>query len=104
MKERYDVTGMSCASCSAHVEKAVAGLSGMNVCQVNLLTNSMSVDYDPAVCSRDAVIGAVEHAGYGAVLHEEEASSGQSPAALSAGEKKGRNIAKEELENMKKLT
>lgn len=102
MKERYDVTGMSCASCSAHVEKAVAGLPGMKVCQVNLLTNSMAVEYDPAVCSSETVIGAVEHAGYGAVLHEDRAEQpGQGPAALSAGEKKGRNIAQEELQNMR---
>ena len=63
MKE-YNVTGMSCAACSARVEKAVRALSGVSYCSVNLLTNSMSVEgADDA-----SVISAVEAAGYGASL------------------------------------
>ena len=42
MKKKFDVMGMSCAACKAHVEKAVSKLSGMNECNVNLLSNSMS--------------------------------------------------------------
>lgn len=63
--KQYNVTGMSCASCVARVEKAVNKVEGVTSCSVNLLTNSMSVDGD--VNSSD-VISAVEKAGYGASL------------------------------------
>lgn len=63
--KQYNVTGMSCASCVARVEKAVNKVDGVTSCSVNLLTNSMSVDGD--VKSSD-VISAVEKAGYGATL------------------------------------
>lgn len=63
--KQYNVTGMSCASCVARVEKAVNKVEGVTSCSVNLLTNSMSVDGD--VKSSD-VINAVEKAGYGASL------------------------------------
>lgn len=63
--KQYNVTGMSCASCVARVEKAVNKVEGITSCSVNLLTNSMSVDGD--VKSSD-VISAVEKAGYGASL------------------------------------
>lgn len=63
--KQYNVTGMSCASCVARVEKAVNKVDGVTSCSVNLLTNSMSVDGD--VKSSD-VIRAVEKAGYGASL------------------------------------
>ena len=61
--ERYDVTGMSCAACSARVEKAVLAVPGVTGCAVNLLTNSMGVEGTAAPA---AVIAAVEAAGYGA--------------------------------------
>lgn len=60
--EKYDVTGMTCAACSARVEKAVKGVAGVKSCAVNLLTNSMMVE---GGTSAD-IIGAVEKAGYGA--------------------------------------
>lgn len=65
--KQYNVTGMSCASCVARVEKAVNKVDGVTSCSVNLLTNSMSVDGD--VKSSD-VISAVEKAGYGATLKD----------------------------------
>ena len=61
--EQYTVTGMSCAACSARVEKAVAGLEGVESCSVSLLTNSMAVEGSAAP---EAVVAAVEAAGYGA--------------------------------------
>ncbi len=61
--KQYDITGMSCAACSARVEKTVSALPGVKTCSVNLLTNSMSVD---GSISDDEVIAAVERAGYGA--------------------------------------
>ena len=62
--EQYQVTGMSCAACSARVEKAVSAVPGVSACSVSLLTNSMGVEgtADPA-----AIVAAVEAAGYGAV-------------------------------------
>lgn len=48
MKQKYDVTGMTCSACSAHVEKAVCEVDGVKNCSVSLLTNSMTVEYDGA--------------------------------------------------------
>ena len=70
--ERYNVTGMSCAACSARVEKAVSSVEGVCSCSVNLLTNSMSVD---GTASNANIIAAVEAAGYGATLKTESATS-----------------------------
>lgn len=61
--EQYDVTGMSCAACSARVEKAVSKVPGVTACSVSLLTNSMGVE---GAVSAEDVIKAVEEAGYGA--------------------------------------
>ncbi len=63
--QKYDVTGMSCAACSARVEKAVNSVDGVSSCAVNLLTNSMSVEGN---ASPDTIINAVKNAGYGASL------------------------------------
>lgn len=63
--EKYDVTGMSCAACSARVDKAVRKIAGVSEVSVNLLMNSMLVSYDNPVTQAD-IIAAVEKAGYGA--------------------------------------
>ena len=63
--KQYNVTGMSCAACSARVEKAVGKVPGVENCSVSLLTNSMGVEGTATV---DEVIAAVEAAGYGATL------------------------------------
>ena len=70
--DKYLVTGMSCAACQSHVEKAVNGVEGVACCNVSLLTNSMSVtgSADP-----EAIIKAIEDAGYGASLETKTASS-----------------------------
>ncbi len=70
--QQYNITGMSCAACSARVEKAVCGLSGVKVCNVNLLTNSMSVEGE---ISAHEVINAVQKAGYGAELRSSKSHS-----------------------------
>ena len=70
--EQYNVTGMSCAACSARVEKAVSKVPGVTSCSVSLLTNSMGVE---GTASPDEIIAAVEEAGYGA--SEKGASSGR---------------------------
>ncbi|MBE5763086.1 MAG: heavy metal translocating P-type ATPase [Clostridiales bacterium] len=66
--EKYDVKGMSCAACSARVEKAVSNVDGVSSCAVNLLTNSMVVD---GTASAEEIIKAVENAGYGASIHKD---------------------------------
>ena len=71
--KQYTVTGMSCAACSARVEKAVSKVPGVTSCSVSLLTNSMGVDGD---VSEQAVISAVEEAGYGAAPKGQGISEG----------------------------
>ena len=63
---KYDVTGMSCAACQARVEKTVSQLNGVKSCSVNLLSNSMAVEYDENVINDDSIIKSVIGAGYGA--------------------------------------
>ncbi len=67
--KQYTVTGMSCAACSARVEKAVSAVPGVTACSVNLLTHSMAVD---GTATDEAVAAAVEAAGYGASPRREE--------------------------------
>ena len=66
MKQKFDVTGMTCSACSAHVEKAVCKLEGVRTVQVNLLSNSMQVEYDEGVLSAEGISSAVGQAGYAA--------------------------------------
>lgn len=78
--EQYFVTGMSCAACQARVEKAVSKVPGVTGCSVSLLTNSMGVE---GSASSQAIISAVEAAGYGASLKTSAKTAGN---AASAGE------------------
>ncbi|MBR1781872.1 MAG: heavy metal translocating P-type ATPase [Oscillospiraceae bacterium] len=68
MKQKFDITGMSCAACQAHVEKAVNALDGVSA-QVNLLANSMVAEYDESKVSAQDICAAVAKAGYGASVH-----------------------------------
>ena len=80
MKQKFSVTGMSCSACSAHVEKSVKKLEGIEEVQVNLLSNSMEVEYQPEKITADKIIQAVEHAGYGASL------AGEGKRSLPSGQ------------------
>ncbi len=97
-KQRFDITGMTCSACSARVEKTVSNLEGVAEANVNLLKNSMSVAFDNSVISEDAIIAAVQKAGYGAALHageldaENSAGKGPDPIALEMQEMKARLI------------
>ncbi|MBQ8955176.1 MAG: heavy metal translocating P-type ATPase, partial [Clostridia bacterium] len=75
--EQYNVTGMSCAACSARVEKAVSNVPGVTSCSVSLLTNSMGVE---GTASPQAIISAVERAGYGASVKRAEAAASAASA------------------------
>lgn len=77
--QQYNVTGMSCAACSARVEKAVSKLAGVESCSVSLLTNSMGVE---GTASQSEVIAAVEAAGYGASVKGREAEQGASAPGM----------------------
>ena len=74
MKQKFDITGMTCSACSAHVEKSVSKTPGVKAVTVNLLSNNMQVEYDETAATDDTIIHAVEKAGYGASLHS---ASGQ---------------------------
>ena len=80
--EQYTVTGMSCAACSARVEKAVSAVEGVSACSVSLLTNSMGVE---GTASPEAIVAAVEAAGYGAAPKgaEKKVSSAAEEDALA---------------------
>ncbi|MFQ9511875.1 MAG: heavy metal translocating P-type ATPase, partial [Lachnospiraceae bacterium] len=69
MKQKFNVTGMTCSSCQAHVEKSVAKLHGVDEVTVNLLSNNMNVSFDETQTNTDQIIAAVESAGYGASVY-----------------------------------
>ena len=81
--EQYNVTGMSCAACSARVEKAVSKVPGVTSCSVSLLTNSMGVE---GTASPTDIIAAVEEAGYGASEKGAPAAGGKQQTSLAAAE------------------
>ena len=64
-KEKYNVIGMTCSACQAHVDKAVREMNGINCVNVNLLSNSMDVEFDENIVSESDIFKAVENAGYG---------------------------------------
>ncbi len=75
--EKYNIIGMACSACAAHLDKSVRKLDGVQDVAVNLLTNSMSVDFDEKVLSSQDIINSVKDAGYSAFLiqHEKTATS-----------------------------
>ena len=82
-QDKFDVGGMTCAACQAHVDRAVSKLDGVQSVAVNLLAGSMLVDYDPAQVSPDDICTAVDRAGYSASpisAGTDAASSGSSQA------------------------
>ena len=74
MKQNYDVSGMTCSACSAHVEKSVRKLPGVQDVSVNLLQNRMQVKYNEGELTDKEIVEAVEKAGYGAALSHTSAS------------------------------
>ncbi len=89
IKKKFDVTGMNCSACSAHVEKSVAKLNGIANVNVNLLSNSMTVQYDEDGLDEEAIIKAVQNAGYNAFVQtgkREAAAQNSKPADDTANE------------------
>ena len=91
MKQTFNVTGMTCSACSAHVEKAVGKVEGVSSVSVNLLSNNMQVAYDEAAVSPEAIISAVVSAGYGASLPQRAGAAKAAPQRedVMAGELQG---------------
>lgn len=103
MKERFDVTGMTCSACSSHVEKSVGKLTGVEHVSVNLLTNSMQVEFDENKLDTAGIIKAVEDAGYGAAVKDEHAKSGAKTSGQSGSqENNGLSAVEQNVKNMKK--
>ena len=76
--EQYTVTGMSCAACSARVEKAVSGVKGVTSCSVSLLTNSMGVE---GTADAEEIIAAVRNAGYDAAIKKRNPERNTRPSS-----------------------
>lgn len=103
MKERFDVTGMTCSACSSHVEKSVGKLTGVENVSVNLLTNSMQVEFDENKLDTAGIIKAVEDAGYGAAVKDEHAKFGAKTSGQSGSqENNGLSAVEQNVKNMKK--
>ena len=103
MKERFDVTGMTCSACSSHVEKSVGKLTGVENVSVNLLTNSMQVEFDENKLDTAGIIKAVEDAGYGAAVKDGHAKSGIKTSGQSdSQENSGLSAVEQNVKNMKK--
>lgn len=105
-KIKFNITGMTCSACSSHVQRAVKKLEGAAEVQVNLLTNSMSVNYDEAILGTDKIIEAVEKAGYGASLADSlknSSSNKNSAGGKTSGTRSFQNdAAKLERDKIKK--
>ena len=103
MKERFDVAGMTCSACSSHVEKSVGKLTGVENVSVNLLTNSMQVEFDENKLDTAGIIKAVEDAGYGAAVKDGHAKSGTKTSGQSdSQENSGLSAVEQNVKNMKK--
>lgn len=84
--QKFDITGMTCSACSAHVEKSVRKLPGIASVNVNLLTNSMMVAYDHQVLDDGRIIKAVADAGYGASVHGAQKAAAKNDAVSAANQ------------------
>lgn len=92
-KEKFDVTGMTCSACAARVQRAVEKVAGTQEVAVNLLTNSMQLKYDEAMTSPEAIIAAVEQAGYGAsVTGKEKEAMRQGATTEKVADKQAKEI------------
>ena len=70
-EEKYDISGMHCAACSASVERVTRKLPGVARSEVNLTTGIMTIAYDESQCTQEQIVAKVEKAGFGAALHLE---------------------------------
>lgn len=103
MVGKFDVTGMTCSACSAHVEKSVSKLEGVDKVSVNLLTNSMQAEYNEDIVNENDIINAVISAGYGASV-KGSAQTGNSTGKTTSGSQDSvGDIYKKNIESMKNV-
>ena len=95
--EKFEVGGMTCAACQAHVDKAVRGVAGVSDVTVNLLSGSMTVDYDEGSVSVEDICRAVDRAGYSAASQDAGASA---PSGAGAGASASRTALKSPTEKL----
>ena len=91
MKQKFDVTGMTCSACSAHVEKSVKKLDGVKDVSVSLLQNSMQVEFDEHALTETQIVKAVEDAGYGAFA-QGRSEKKQKEEKVSAAKAEAKNM------------
>lgn len=94
-KQKFNVTGMTCSACSASVEKAVGKMEGVSAVNVNLLANSMVVEYDESLLEAGSIVSAVKDAGYSAAIDSGTKSQVQESAT---------NQVQDEIDEMKHRT
>jgi Heavy-metal-associated domain len=94
LNKKYKVTGMTCSACSSRVEKCVGKLDGVNTVSVNLLTNSMQIDFDESKLTEEKIADSVTQAGYGMEI----------PTGKSEKKEEKEDIVEKNIENMKKRT
>ena len=99
MKETFDIQGMTCAACSARVQKAASGVPGVTEASVNLLKNSMELDFDGTDATAAAVVAAIEGTGYGALRRNAAGRGGAGASAPAPGEL-ARKAADEKLRQL----
>ena len=99
LRETFDIQGMTCAACSARVQKAASGVPGVTEASVNLLKNSMELDFDGTDATAAAVVAAIEDAGYGA-LRRNAAGRGSAGASAPAPGELARKAADEKLRQL----
>lgn len=99
-KGQFDITGMTCSACSARIEKTIYKLLGIEAVSVNLLKNSMVVSYDETVLDSNAIVRAVEKAGYGALPKTQVKS--KSRPVVQADTRQTGNTTREEYEEMRR--
>lgn len=102
MKHKFDISGMTCSACSSRVEKSVAKLDGILDVSVNLLTNSMQVEFEEKVLSDEQIISSVEHAGYGACISGVDKIKSNNGNTKGSQGQSNKNIVQEQMNSMKK--
>ena len=100
-KQTFDVSGMTCAACSARVEKTTSGVAGVEHAVVNLLKNSMEVEYDGNPATLAAISAAVEKAGYGAAPRIEAAAAAGAPSGPAIASAARENAAAKEATHVR---
>jgi len=92
MKQTFDITGMTCSACSAHIDKSVSKIEGVNTVNVNLLQNKMSVEFDEAAVDEQTIITAVVKSGYGAALVAAKNGKPTNPQNTSSANDEARSM------------